>query len=334
MASTAFAGTWQTGAGENQGKLWYDNEDGSYASNGWHWIDGNVDGIAESYYFDNNGWLLTNTTTPDGYTVNADGAWIENGTIQTQTTESEILPISENDFIISRENSVTRNNSDNNIISNWVRTRYWNDPFPYHVFVYGDSLITSREISLGSSKNDVIAKYGNTSVQDNILIGVIFFRDSSIADNSVPTLEEGYYQYYNTDIFDEKSQTLLSHGSVYDGTAQSYDNIMMNERSSYGLAADFITDIKIGHATNNSFIAYYDESPENAQYYNEATTWCVTYNKIGNQWFPIGGEAEPDFYWIVKDSKTFELHDTYHRTKDGEPTGEIFTEIRTFRKIQ
>lgn len=94
MSSTVFAGTWQTGTGENQGKWWYDNGNGSYTSNGWQWIDGNNDGTAECYYFDNNGWMLTNTTTPDGYTVNADGAWVENGIIQTnsipQTTSETI----------------------------------------------------------------------------------------------------------------------------------------------------------------------------------------------------------------------------------------------------
>ena len=42
--------------------------------NGWRWIDGNQDGVSECYYFDAEGWL-TSTTTPDGYTVNADGAW-------------------------------------------------------------------------------------------------------------------------------------------------------------------------------------------------------------------------------------------------------------------
>ena len=88
MSSTVFAGTWQTGTGENQGKWWYDNGNGSYTSNGWQWIDGNNDGTAECYYFDNNGWLLTNTTTPDGYSVNADGAWVENGTIQIQTAKT------------------------------------------------------------------------------------------------------------------------------------------------------------------------------------------------------------------------------------------------------
>lgn len=50
---------------------------------GWHWIDGNGDGVGECYYFGENHYILTDTVTPDGYTVNADGAWIENGVVQT-----------------------------------------------------------------------------------------------------------------------------------------------------------------------------------------------------------------------------------------------------------
>ncbi|MFR1834201.1 MAG: hypothetical protein ACLSX5_13750 [Lachnospiraceae bacterium] len=77
---TAFAGQWET-AGAN----WkYKNDDGTYSTNTWQWIDGNNDGVAECYYFDANGYMLVNTTTPDGYTVDGNGAWIVNGTVQTQ----------------------------------------------------------------------------------------------------------------------------------------------------------------------------------------------------------------------------------------------------------
>ncbi|MDD3252660.1 MAG: hypothetical protein PHV18_08880 [Lachnospiraceae bacterium] len=84
-ANIAFAGTWKNGAEPNQEKWWYDNGDGTSPSNGWQWIDGNADGISESYYFDSNGWLLADTTTPDGYTVNEKGAWVQNGIVQTKT---------------------------------------------------------------------------------------------------------------------------------------------------------------------------------------------------------------------------------------------------------
>lgn len=55
---TAFAGDWRTGTAPNEGRWWYANEDGTYAENGWYWLDGNQDGIEECYYFDSQGWML------------------------------------------------------------------------------------------------------------------------------------------------------------------------------------------------------------------------------------------------------------------------------------
>ena len=69
---------------EQEGNNWKYNDNGAYAANGWYWIDGNNDGIAESYYFDNTG-ILARDTTVEGYAVNADGAWTVNGEIQTRT---------------------------------------------------------------------------------------------------------------------------------------------------------------------------------------------------------------------------------------------------------
>ncbi|WP_448972928.1 N-acetylmuramoyl-L-alanine amidase family protein [Oribacterium sp.] len=49
---------------------------------GWQWIDGNC------YYLDsqgqNEGALYRNTTTPDGYAVDAEGRWVVNGAVQKQ----------------------------------------------------------------------------------------------------------------------------------------------------------------------------------------------------------------------------------------------------------
>lgn len=81
MGITAFAGAWQP---QETGQLKYQNDDGTYPVNTWQWIDGNNDGIAENYYFDVNGNLLVNGTTPDGNTVDANGAWIINGIVQTK----------------------------------------------------------------------------------------------------------------------------------------------------------------------------------------------------------------------------------------------------------
>lgn len=74
IAMTAFAGQWQ----KNSQGWWYQNDGGGYPSNGWQWIDG------KSYYFDSQGYCLMDTVTPDGYTVDASGAWTVNGVVQIQ----------------------------------------------------------------------------------------------------------------------------------------------------------------------------------------------------------------------------------------------------------
>lgn len=84
----AWAGSWQSDATG----YWYQNDDSTYPVNCWQWIDGNYDGIAESYYFNEHGYLLTSTTTPDGYTVDSNGAWIVDGVVQTLAVATVSAP--------------------------------------------------------------------------------------------------------------------------------------------------------------------------------------------------------------------------------------------------
>lgn len=81
---TAFAGQWH----QDMNGWWYENEDSSYCKNGWFWLDGNEDGEAECYCFDNDGYALVSlynlTSKAAGYDVNMDGAWVENGEVQVQ----------------------------------------------------------------------------------------------------------------------------------------------------------------------------------------------------------------------------------------------------------
>lgn len=70
-----------------KGEWYYFGADGAMLT-GWQWIDGNRDGVSECYYLNPlktgkkpYGAMYANTTTPDGYRVNADGAWIDNGKV-------------------------------------------------------------------------------------------------------------------------------------------------------------------------------------------------------------------------------------------------------------
>ena len=57
--------------------------------NTWKEIDG------KQYYFGSDGYMLSNTTTPDGYYVGADGAWIEsavNEPVNNNNTDDILTP--------------------------------------------------------------------------------------------------------------------------------------------------------------------------------------------------------------------------------------------------
>ncbi len=83
VAGSAYAAGWV----EENGSWRYETDaaGSAWLSNGWYWLDGDSNGVAECYYFNAEGYMLADTVTPDNYRVNADGAWIDDaGIIQTR----------------------------------------------------------------------------------------------------------------------------------------------------------------------------------------------------------------------------------------------------------
>ncbi|MCI8510858.1 MAG: hypothetical protein HFE83_02540 [Lachnospiraceae bacterium] len=80
MSFPSLAGQWH----EDMVGTWFEEDDGSYLSHGWHWADGDHNGIAECYYFDNRGYVVKTLGTVDGYDINKDGAWTVGGVVQTK----------------------------------------------------------------------------------------------------------------------------------------------------------------------------------------------------------------------------------------------------------
>lgn len=92
---TSFAAGWVAGQGADSGRWRYDQGNGEYYAGSetapsWQWLDGNQDGVAECYAFDAEGWMYASSTTPDGYQVNADGAWTEQGVVQTMEVQNTL----------------------------------------------------------------------------------------------------------------------------------------------------------------------------------------------------------------------------------------------------
>ena len=73
------AGTWIQ---YPDGRWFHMNQDSTYTTDNWQMIDG------KWYYFDANGFMLTNTTTPDGYRVGADGAMVESSSANTSSAST------------------------------------------------------------------------------------------------------------------------------------------------------------------------------------------------------------------------------------------------------
>ena len=82
----SLAGQWEQ---DHLGIWSYRYHDGDLLKDNWYWIDGNLDGTAECYCFDAQGSLYQNTVTPDGYTVDSSGAWMQDGVPQTRTIRRE-----------------------------------------------------------------------------------------------------------------------------------------------------------------------------------------------------------------------------------------------------
>lgn len=68
---------------------WYYFNSKGYTLTGWQWIDG------KSYFFNDGSnksfpysAMLKSTKSPDGYDLNADGAWVQNGVVMTKSGEA------------------------------------------------------------------------------------------------------------------------------------------------------------------------------------------------------------------------------------------------------
>ena len=114
--------------GNSKNAWWYDLGNGKYYLSSWQWIDGNHDGIAECYYFDENGWMFENTITPDRFTVNENGAWTVDNIVQTksanlisQNNTNNNTDTASNHFTETKNNNLaeTRNNEKNQSIEDF-----------------------------------------------------------------------------------------------------------------------------------------------------------------------------------------------------------------------
>ena len=143
---------------------------GSYPVSQWKWLDGNKDGIYECYAFDANGYMYSNTTTPDGYTVNKDGAWTVGSSVQLKF-QKDMENTSTAD-----DNTASDNNSDS------AQTVYTNEDMVGTFKINDEEREDYYELMIGSGDSIAAFYYdndGESHVYSFAKISDTKYRDSS-----------------------------------------------------------------------------------------------------------------------------------------------------------
>ncbi len=181
MAAETLAGQWVS---DETGK-WWQNEDGSWYTDGWQWLDTDGDGVSECYYFDTDGYLLTDTETPDGYQVNANGAWIVDGAVQSQGSATQFAGV---------DTQTTEENSSG---------KYKDDYSGMYILPAPDGDIRCLTIAYNEATNSISVSFGHDSdryVYWGVSNGLTYFDLDSDEDNaSVAFSAPGVVRWKNYD---------------------------------------------------------------------------------------------------------------------------------------
>jgi len=129
MSVNVYAGEWKR---EPRGWRW-ENDDGSSPVSSWQWLDGNGDRVYEYYYFDQDGYMVTDAEVSDGSHLNQDGAWVVDGEVQTRRVTADIIDESEVERQII-------------ILINQERKKYGLSELAIHGELAGNALIRAKEL--------------------------------------------------------------------------------------------------------------------------------------------------------------------------------------------
>ena len=205
--------------------VYYEKSTGTFLNDGWHWLDGNKDGIAECYYFFSDGSLAVSTTV-EGYAVNEDGKWVdENGNIETKNVggASQAPPVSAG----STDSTVTANANGPVVDAGSVITSPAGGaagPGSMPGTADGTGTDAAASTGMGQLKKvpyvDIIMKAAAESgVSPYVLASAIIQEQGKkgtsdlISGNS--STYPGYYNFYNTGAYEHDGMNAVTAGLKY-----------------------------------------------------------------------------------------------------------------------
>ena len=222
MSVTALAGVTEGGTKgswqQNETGWWWQNEDGSWANTGWYWIDGNDDGVAECYFFDGNGYMMANSVSGDGFHVNADGAWVVDGVVQTRNLNEAKTPEQ------SQQAAAGELNKDNGGYNEWGASN-----------AAIEMMRNSREENTKFGEVSVLQQVDDVYVVYKNGFGVVYpngmnnpnydgatYKTVQV-DRSRTDLDGSYlFKYYEKDVWGEEAAKKLHRVGFYDGATGNY----------------------------------------------------------------------------------------------------------------
>lgn len=291
-SATTLAGAWvQDSIGWK-----YLNDDGSCLKSQWAWIDGNNDGIAESYYFDANGYMAANMDV-GGYWVNTDGQWVDMyGTVQTKVVNNN-MPIAP---VTQTGNTSTGNIYDNmsiaelcNVLNNLqMGTQEW---------------FTVNEIlnnKINTEKQNKATEYDNMDyddlkqiVTDSCMAGTPNLQamealSRADAAGKWKTSKKGMAMNYNTDI-NEMREYILDKINEYRAEKGRTLLELDDELNDYAQVRAEEASTKFSHTRPNGESAL-DELWENYPNHimNENLATAFAYKDVAKSWYNSKGHKK------------------------------------------
>lgn len=197
LSFTSLAASWQ----QDETGWWYQNDDGTYPTNSWQWVDGNNDGISECFYFDPNGYIVTNTEV-EGSTINSDGAWVVDGIVQTKQT------------------GISNNDSTPNTANDTERNPYANDP----LYISMRDSAFAKLATTDFSKEEIKLKLTDVVFENN--------QQSKLIINHLGREILAYCKTKNNQFNDVKFSSMIADDSIY-GNKWNPIFIIVVERNPY-----------------------------------------------------------------------------------------------------
>ena len=169
-------GTWSqvtVGGGVGTTYWTYTRADNTLLQSGWAYIDSDGDGKAECYYFENG--KMAASKTVDGYELNSDGQWVENGVVKQ--------------YDIAANNSAN-NNSSSGLASDMNKAKFNNIEFADTIHPTSVFPISSTDFSIAGTDGKENGNPNSRLIHYGIFVNVNLYK-SQMYGGWLDTLGEG-----------------------------------------------------------------------------------------------------------------------------------------------